>query len=90
MAYYPYCGFSMFAAPTLIMIGDKDGVVWPVLCEAKNGKPNVEVVAYPGATRGFAAPGMDDTFGGAGMLCDAKAAADAQARADAFMAAHMK
>jgi len=90
IAYYPYCGFSTFAVPTLIMIGDNDGIVSPVLCEVKAGKPNVEVVVYPSVTHGFAAPGMDDTFAGVHLLYDAKAAADAQARADAFIAAHMK
>ena len=51
---------------------------------------NVEVVVYPGATHGFAAPGMDDIFDGDHLVYEPKAAQDAQARADAFMAAHMK
>ena len=72
------------------MIGDKDGFASPVLCQAQNGKANVEVVVYPGATHGFATPGMDLVRGGVHMLYDEKAAKDAEARADAFMAAHMK
>jgi dienelactone hydrolase len=90
IAYYPHCGFSTFAVPTLIIIGDKDGIGPLVICQARSGKPNVEVVVYPGATHDFAAPGMDDTFDGDHLVYDAKAAQDAQARADAFIAAHMK
>ena len=90
IAYYPYCGFTVYPVPTFIFIGDKDGVVPPELCKAQSGKTNVEVVVYPGATHGFAAPGMNDVFGGVALRYDETAAKDAQARADAFIAAHMK
>ncbi len=90
VAFYPWCDFgSTFSAPTLIMIGDKDELTPADLCQKHVGKTNVEVVVYPGATHYFATPGVGD-FQGIHMAYDPKAAKDAQARADAFIAAHMK
>jgi dienelactone hydrolase len=91
IAYYAYCGYEVPSVPILFMIGEKDTVEKPSLCESQIGKANVEVVIYPGATHGFAAPGLDITdSGGAHLIYDEKAAKDAEARADAFIAAHMK
>ncbi len=90
VAFYPWCDFgATFAAPTLIMIGDKDELTPANLCEKQIGKPGVEVIFYPGATHYFAAPGVSD-FQGVRIAYDPKAAKDAQARADAFIATHMK
>jgi len=47
-------------------------------------------VVYPGATHAFATPGLNDVVGGVRWVYDAKAAEDAQARVNAFMAAHIK
>ncbi len=93
VAYYPYCGFGCGCAlsvPTLIMIGERDDVAPAYRCERVKDKPNAEVVVYPGAAHAFATPGIDKIENGHRLAYDANAAADAQARADAFMAAHMK
>jgi dienelactone hydrolase len=89
VAYYPYCGFSVFGVPTLVLIGENDGVSSLELCRAKSGKPNLDMVILPNATHWFASPGMDTAISGTHVVYDPKAAEDAQARADAFMAAHM-
>jgi dienelactone hydrolase len=47
-------------------------------------------VVYPGVTHAFAAPGLiEGDFFGHHIAYDSRAAQDAQARADAFIAAHM-
>jgi dienelactone hydrolase len=92
IAYYAYCGYGVPSVPTLFMIGDKDSIEQSSLCAAKetrNGKAEVETVVYPGATHAFAAPGMDLWVGGAHLVYDERATKDAEARADAFIAAHM-
>ncbi len=71
------------------MIGDNDELTAADLCQKHVGKPNVEVVVYPGATHAFAVPGLNSNYSGNPLVYDPKAAADAQARADAFIAAHM-
>jgi dienelactone hydrolase len=93
VAYYPYCGFvcgCAFSVPTLIMVGDQDDLAPAGRCQAVKNKPNAEVVVYSGAAHGFAAPGIDKVQDGHRLAYNAKAAEDAEARADAFMAAHMK
>ena len=91
VAFYPWCNFgSTFSVPTLIMIGDKDEITSADLCQPLIGKTNVEIVVYPGSTHDFATPGLDEVYEGNRVVYDAKAAEDAQARADAFMEAHMK
>jgi dienelactone hydrolase len=89
IAYYPYCGYGVPSVPTLFMIGDKDSIEKSSLCQAQDGKANVETVVYPGATHGFAAPGLDLWYDGANLFYDEKVAKDAEARADSFMYAHM-
>jgi len=93
VAYYPYCGFVCGCAvsvPTLIMVGDEDDLAPADRCRTLKDKPNVQVVIYPGAGHAFTTPGIDKVQNGHRLLYDAKAAADAQARADAFIATHMK
>jgi dienelactone hydrolase len=91
IAFYPYCREAAApSAPTLILIGDKDDWTPAAQCQALTGKPNVEVVVYPGAVHAFAMPGVDTEMFGHRLLYDHKAAEDAQTRADAFIAAHMK
>jgi dienelactone hydrolase len=62
------------------------------LMASVRGKPNVEVVVYPGVTHAFIYPQMGQ-FGfdylGHHMVYDEKATQDAERRADAFMDAHM-
>jgi dienelactone hydrolase len=88
IAYYPYCRAIEFSAPALILIGDKDDWAPAALCTAMKGKPNTEVVVYPGATHSFTyQPGID--YLGHHMAYDEGATRDAQQRTDAFMAAHM-
>ena len=71
------------------MIGEKDDWNLASLCTAVTGKPNFEVVVYPGDTHGFTLLGIGD-FAGYHMVYDEKASQDAQQRAAAFIAAHMK
>ncbi len=93
IAYYPYCGFTCgcaFSVPTLILAGDADEIAPGDRCRPLKDTPNAELVIYPGAAHGFATPGVGTSDDGRRVAYDAKAAADAQARADAFIAAHMK
>jgi dienelactone hydrolase len=97
VAYYPYCSPNMAASvPTLVLIGDKDD--WTPLsatanhavCDAKKNRPNFEVVIYPGATHAFNVPmGQPFEVHGHHLEYDERATKDAEARADAFIAAHM-
>jgi len=92
IAYYPYCAQDVErSVPTLVLIGDKDDWTIAENCKAVKDKPNMDVVVLPGATHGFAMP-MDKPvdFQGHHIAYDEKATKDAQERADAFMAAHMK
>jgi dienelactone hydrolase len=92
VAYYPYCYDKVeFSTPTLVLIGDKDDWTPAKLCEATKGKPNLEVVVFPGATHAFNVPfekPMD--YLGHHFEHDEKATEEAQKDADAFMGAHMK
>jgi dienelactone hydrolase len=91
IAFYPYCGKdATLSAPALILIGDKDDWTPAASCQALASQPNVEVVVYPGAAHLFAMPGADTEVQGHRVLYDHKSAEDAQARAEAFIAAHMK
>ena len=92
IAYYPYCVNDMqFSAPTVILDGDKDDWTPSNLCEAIKDRPNLEMAVFPGATHAFTMP-MDQPveFMGHHIAYDAKATKDAEARADAFIAAHMQ
>jgi dienelactone hydrolase len=92
IAYYPFCYDGVDpAVPVLVMIGEKDDWTPAAKCEAVTGKTNFEVVVYPGATHVFNAPSEKprDVLGHH-LVYDEKATQDAQHRADAFMAAHMK
>jgi dienelactone hydrolase len=90
VAYYPYCVDDMkhgSTTPTLLLVGEKDDFAPARLCEVGKGAPNLEFVFYPGATHYFEMPGVGD-FQGHHMAYDAKAAKEAEARVDAFIAAH--
>jgi dienelactone hydrolase len=92
IAYYPYCYDNVDpAVPTLVLIGEKDDWTPAAACQALKDKPNVEVVVYAGATHGFTTP-IDKpvTYLGYHIVHDEEATEDAQDRADAFIAAHMK
>ncbi len=92
IAYYPYCVNDMaFAAPTIILDGDKDDWTPSNLCEAIKDRPNLELAVFPGATHAFTMP-MDQPveYLGHHIVYDEKATNDAEARADAFIAAHMQ
>ena len=93
IAYYPYCYNNVeFSAPTIILIGEKDDWTPAKLCQAVQGKPNLEEVAvFPGATHAFVAPmGQPVDYLGHHMVFDVKETLDAQQAADAFMAKHLK
>ena len=62
---------------------EKPSEYWPNV-------PNVEVVVYPGATHAFSLRGIDVNAEGHRLVYDEKAAKDAEARVDAFIAAHMR
>ncbi len=89
IGYYPLaCDKMDPGVPTLVMIGDKDPFRPAKSCRAgTKDKPNVEVVVYPDAGYGFAAPGA---LAGGNFYYNETAAADAVQRAGAFMAAYMK
>jgi dienelactone hydrolase len=91
VAFYPYCKLGTdFSVPTLVLIGDKDDLTPARYCQEITGKPNLEVVVYPGVTHAFAMPGQNIKFMGSQLTYDEKATQDAEQRVDAFMAAHMK
>jgi dienelactone hydrolase len=92
IAYYPYCYDNVDpAVPTLVLIGEKDDWTSAAACQAIKDKPNVEVVVYAGATHGFTTPiDKPATYLGHHIVYDEEATEDAQDRADAFIAAHMK
>jgi len=92
IAYYPLCDDKVDpTVPTLIMIGDKDDWTPAAACEQVKGKPNVELVVYQGATHAFTFPlNFAIELNGRHIAYDEKATKDAQERADAFTAAHMK
>ena len=92
IAYYPSCGDKVDpTVPTLIMIGDKDDWTPAAACDQVKGKANVELVVYPGATYAFTMPiDFAIELNGRHIAYDEKTTRDALARADAFMAAHMK
>ena len=92
VAYYPLCTGKMDpAVPTLMIVGEKDDWMPAAACHAMaKDKPGVELVDYPGETHAFAMPYTPAEYQGHRMQYDERAAKDADQRADAFMAAHMK
>jgi dienelactone hydrolase len=93
IAYYPYCYDNVDpSVPTLVLIGEKDDWTPAANCQAvkDKGKANFEVVVYPGATHAFTMQMDNVVYLGHHMTYDEKATKDAQERADAFMAAHLK
>jgi len=92
IAYYPFCYDGVNpSVPVLVLIGEKDDWTPAAKCQAVTDKTNFEVVVYPGATHVFNQPSEKPRdFLGHHFVYDEKAAQDAQQRADAFMAAHMK
>lgn len=93
VAYYPLCYDKLEASvPTLVMIGDQDDWTGPVAaCQALKGKPNFEVVVYPGVGHSFTMP-FDKPFDLAGhhLAYDEKSTKEAAQRADDFINAHLK
>jgi dienelactone hydrolase len=92
VAYYPYCVDKMaFAAPTLILVGEKDDWTPAALCKAIMDRPNLDLMILPGQTHGFTMP-LDKPvdFLGHHIVYDAQATAAAQTHVDAFIAMHMK
>jgi dienelactone hydrolase len=92
IAYYPLCYDGVNpSVPALVLIGEKDDWTPAAKCQAVTGKTNFEVVVYPGATHVFNQPSEKPRdFLGHHFVYDEKATQDAELRADAFMAAHMK
>jgi dienelactone hydrolase len=92
IAYYPYCYDNVqFSTPTLVLIGDKDDLTPAKLCEAAKGKPNLELVVFPGATHAFNVPFEKPVDNhGHHFEYDEKATQEARKDADAFMDARMK
>ena len=92
IAYYSFCYDGVDpSVPVLALIGEKDDWTPAAKCQAVTGKSNFEVVVYPGITHAFAMPFPQpvDVLGHH-LAYDEKAAQDAQQRADAFIAAHLK
>lgn len=91
IAYYPFCYDSVSpSVPVLVMIGEKDDWTPAAKCQAVTSKSNFEVVVYPGATHVFKTPAKPRDYLGHHLVYDERATQDAQQRADAFIAAHMK
>jgi dienelactone hydrolase len=92
IAYYPLCYDGVDpSVPVLVLIGEKDDWTPAAKCQAVTGKTDFEVVVYPGATHVFNQPSEKPRdFLGHHFVYDEMATQDAQQRADAFMAAHMK
>jgi dienelactone hydrolase len=92
VAYYPYCYDGVDpSVPVLVMIGEKDDWTPAAKCQAVTGKTDFDVVVYPGDTHGFTlAFEKPVDYLGHHLVYDEKSTQDAQQRADAFMAAHMK
>lgn len=93
IAYFPLCDSKAeAAAPTLILIGEKDD--WtgpPAACEALKSRKNFEVVVYPGATHAYTmAFDKPMDFAGHHMAHDAAATQDSAQRAMAFIEAQLK
>ena len=92
IAYYPYCYDGVDpSVPVLVMIGEKDDWTPAAKCQAVMGKTDFDVVVYPGDTHAFTMP-FEKPFDYLGhhIVYDEKSTQDAQQRADAFIAAHMK
>jgi dienelactone hydrolase len=92
IAYYPLCYDGVDpSVPVLVLIGEKDDWTPAEKCQAVTGKTDFEVVVYPGATHVFNQPSEKPRdFLGHHFVYDEMATQDAQQRADAFMAAHIK
>ncbi len=92
VAYYPFCFDGVDpSVPVLVLIGEKDDWTPAAKCQAVTGKADFNVVVYPGDTHAFTMNfGKPIDFAGHHMEYDEKATQDAQQRADAFIAAHLK
>jgi len=92
IAYYPFCYDGVDpSVPVLVMIGEKDDWTPAAKCQGVTGKTDFDVIVYPGDTHAFTMNfGKPIDYLGHHMVYDEKATQDAQQRADAFMAAHMK
>jgi dienelactone hydrolase len=92
IAYYPFCYDGVDpSVPVLVLIGEKDDWTPAAKCQAVAGKANFEVVVYPGAYHVFNQPSEKPRdFLGHHLVYDEQATQDAQPRADAFIAAHLK
>ena len=92
VAHYPFCYDGVDpSVPVLVLIGEKDDWTPAAKCQAVTGKTDLELVVYPGATHVFNQPSeMPRDVSGHHLVYDEKATQDAQQRADAFLAAHMK
>jgi dienelactone hydrolase len=92
IAYYPYCYDKIDpAVPTLVQIGEKDDWTPAWNCKIVKGKPNFELVVYPGLTHNFTMPWDKPTdFGVHHFEYNEAATKQAADRADEFIAAHLK
>jgi dienelactone hydrolase len=73
------------------MVGEKDDWTPAAKCQAVTGKTDFEVIVYPGDTHAFTMNfGKPLDFAGHHMEYDEKGTQDAQQRAEAFIAAHIK
>lgn len=91
IGYYPYCFDGADpAVPVLAMVGDQDNWTPAAKCQALSGKSGFGLVVYPGVHHAFTYDfGKPLDMLGHHMAYDAKATADAQDRADAFITAHL-
>jgi len=92
IAYYPFCYDGVDpSVPVLVLIGEKDDWTPAAKCQAVTGKADFDVVVYPGDTHAFTMNfGKPLDFAGHHMEYDEKGTQDAEQRAEAFIAAHVK
>ncbi len=92
IAYYPYCWDNVQpAAPTLVLIGEKDDWTPAALCEAAKDKANFELAVFPDSYHAFVSPmGKPMDYLGHHIVYNEEAALEAQQRADAFLDARLK
>jgi dienelactone hydrolase len=92
IAYYPYCYDNVESSvPTIVLIGEKDDWTPAALCQKVKDKPNFEVDVFPDSFHGFVSPmGAPIDYLGHHIAYNEKATLEAQDRADAFLAAHLK
>jgi dienelactone hydrolase len=95
IAFYPWCaaGLDDSESPLLILIGEKDTLTSPTLCQLKvplgKTKHEVTLKIYPGATHSFDLNLPAQVKGGYKLTFDPKATSDATKRVESFLGKYL-